>query len=91
MPFTLGILAAILLRGLQWRFYPTTLLSQADSCMGSKSSINVCEVKNVVGTVAPPKHVLVSTSVLNTLDDLDVPCVVTLGISYGSSGSLDLL
>ena len=69
-----SFLAAILLRGLQWHFYPTTLLSQADSCIGSKSSINVGDVKNVVGTFTPPKHVFVSTSVLNTLDELDVRC-----------------
>src|SRR4051812_48071871 len=33
-------LAATMLRGLEWRFLPTTLLAQADSCIGSKSSIN---------------------------------------------------
>src|SRR3989442_9108491 len=40
-------LAATLLRGIEWRFYPTTLLAQADSCIGSKSSINVASAKNV--------------------------------------------
>ena len=35
-----SFLAATLLRGVEWLFFPTTLLSQADSCIGSKSSIN---------------------------------------------------
>ena len=33
-------LAATMLRCVAWRFVPTTLLAQADSCIGSKSSIN---------------------------------------------------
>jgi 3-dehydroquinate synthase len=30
-------IASTLLRGLDWKFVPTTLLAQADSCIGSKS------------------------------------------------------
>lgn len=32
-------LASTIMRGLPWIFYPTTLLAQSDSCIGSKSSI----------------------------------------------------
>src|SRR5437762_733289 len=39
-------IASTLLRGLPWRFIPTTLLAQADSCIGSKSSINLRQTKN---------------------------------------------
>lgn len=65
-------IAATLLRGLAWRFYPTTLLAQADSCIGSKSSINVGGYKNQVGTFTPPKDILISTEVLDTLEETDV-------------------
>lgn len=65
-------LAATLLRGLPWRFYPTTLLAQADSCIGSKSSINVGSFKNQLGTFTPPADIHVATSVLDTLDEVDV-------------------
>jgi 3-dehydroquinate synthase len=65
-------LAATLLRGLDWHFYPTTLLAQADSCIGSKSSINVGRIKNVLGTFTPPRQITISTRVLATLDDRDV-------------------
>lgn len=65
-------LAATLLRGVDWHFYPTTLLAQADSCIGSKSSINCGQAKNILGTFTPPKSVVVSTRVLKTLDQRDV-------------------
>src|SRR5207247_44163 len=35
-----AFVASITLRGLEWIFYPTTLLAQADSCIGGKNSIN---------------------------------------------------
>lgn len=65
-------LAATLLRGLEWHFYPTTLLAQADSCIGSKSSINVGEIKNVLGTFTPPARVVVCPHVLGTLSQEDM-------------------
>ena len=36
--------SSVLFRGVDWIFYPTTLLAQCDSCIGSKSSINVSEM-----------------------------------------------
>lgn len=66
-----SFLAAVLLRGLPWEFYPTTLLAQADSCIGSKSSINVGSAKNVLGTFTPPTAIRVATPVLATLSDAD--------------------
>lgn len=60
-------IAATMFRGLEWVFYPTTLLAQADSCIGSKSSINVGEIKNLLGTFTPPRQVRVDPLVLETL------------------------
>lgn len=65
-------LAATLFRGLDWTFFPTTLLAQADSCIGSKSSINVGATKNMMGTFTPPQEIYISTDVLQTLDDQDM-------------------
>ncbi len=65
-------LSATLFRGIPWRFYPTTLLAQADSCIGSKSSINVAGYKNQVGTFTPPQSVSISTAFLKTLSKADV-------------------
>ncbi|MBA3432278.1 MAG: iron-containing alcohol dehydrogenase, partial [Actinobacteria bacterium] len=65
-------LAATLLRGLRWHFFPTTLLAQADSCIGSKSSINVRSTKNAVGTFTPPEQVVIDVTVLETLDAAEI-------------------
>jgi 3-dehydroquinate synthase len=65
-------LAATLLRGLPWYFYPTTLLAQADSCIGSKSSINVADTKNILGTFTPPVQIYICTHVLKTLEAREV-------------------
>jgi len=63
-----SFLSATLLRGVSWYFYPTTLLSQADSCIGSKSSINCRGVKNILGTFSPPRRIYLSTNFLKTLE-----------------------
>ena len=33
-----GFIASIIFRGINWTFYPTTLLAQGDSCIGGKTS-----------------------------------------------------
>lgn len=59
--------ASILYRGIQWAFIPTTLLAQADSCVGSKTSINVRDKKNLAGTFWPPITAVIDTRFLETL------------------------
>lgn len=59
--------ASVLMRGVEWNFIPTTLLAQCDSCIGSKSSINVGSFKNQIGTFYPPSRVYLSGAVLRTL------------------------
>ena len=65
-------LASTLMRGLPWFFYPTTLLSQADSCIGSKSSINSGEFKNILGTFLPPEQVIIDVDFLQTLQQREI-------------------
>jgi 3-dehydroquinate synthase len=65
-------IAATLFRGIEWEMIPTTLLAQADSCIGSKSSINVGSAKNIVGTYTPPHAVYVWPGFLDTLDDREI-------------------
>lgn len=64
--------ASTLLRGVPWKFVPTTLLAQADSCIGSKSSINVGDAKNILGTFNPPREIHVCSRFLDTLESRDV-------------------
>ena len=35
-------------RGINWIYYPTTLLSQCDSCIGGKTALNFKEYKNQI-------------------------------------------
>jgi 3-dehydroquinate synthase len=67
-----AFISSMLLRGVDWEFHPTTLLAQADSCIGSKTSINVGSTKNIVGNFWPPRSVYVSTDVQKSLAEADV-------------------
>jgi 3-dehydroquinate synthase len=66
-----GFVASTLYRGVKWTFIPTTLLAQADSCIGGKTSLNYKSYKNLVGTFYPPFEVYISASFLPTLKDGD--------------------
>jgi 3-dehydroquinate synthase len=67
-----GFIASVLFRGAEWTLVPTTLLAQCDSCIGSKTSVNIASFKNQLGTFCPPNEVLIARDVLQTLtpDDL---------------------
>lgn len=65
-------ISSVLFRGLDWKFIPTTLLAQADSCIGSKSSINLGKTKNILGTFNPPRSVLICPIFLKTLDRSEI-------------------
>lgn len=65
-------ISSIYLRGINWVFFPTTLLAQADSCIGSKSSINFKTSKNILGTFNPPKSIYISTKFLDTLNHNEI-------------------
>ena len=63
--------ASIMFRGVDWIFYPTTLLAQADSCIGSKTSINFGKFKNQLGGFYPPIEIVIDLRFLETLSSLD--------------------
>ena len=59
-------------RGVDWIFFPTTLLAQGDSCIGSKTSINFGKFKNQVGGFYPPVNIYIDLAFLATLKDIDI-------------------
>ncbi len=67
-----GFTASILYRGVAWVFFPTTLLAQADSCIGSKTSLNLGGKKNLVGTFYPPSCIYLDTNFLESLPIDDI-------------------
>ena len=64
--------ASIMYRGVKWIFFPTTLLAQGDSCIGSKTSINFGEFKNQIGGFYPPNKIYINTDFLRTLCESDL-------------------
>lgn len=66
-----GFAASTLYRGIGWVFLPTTLLAQADSCIGSKTSLNYKRYKNLLGTFFPPNSVHLYAPFLTTQKDID--------------------
>jgi 3-dehydroquinate synthase len=82
--------SSILMRGLEWSFIPTTLLAQADSCIGGKTSINFGEVKNTIGNFYPPSIIYIDTAFLMTLSTEDIKSGIgeMLHFYYYSNSSL---
>ena len=64
--------ASIMYRGVDWILFPTTLLAQGDSCIGSKTSINFGRYKNQVGGFYPPSRVYIDLNFLDTLSPADL-------------------
>lgn len=60
--------ASVYMRGIRWRYMPTTLLGMVDSCIGGKSSINVLGYKNLVGNFYPPEDVLIDIDFAKSLN-----------------------
>lgn len=66
-----GLAAATAHRGVRLIRVPTTVLSQNDSGVGVKNSVNAFGKKNFLGTFAPPYAVLNDSRFLTTLSDRD--------------------
>lgn len=60
-------IASVYMRGVRWTYLPTTLLAMVDSCIGGKSSINIGDFKNLLGTFYPPEAIVIAPHVVKTL------------------------
>ena len=67
-----ALCAAMFKRGIRWVFFPTTLLSMCDSCIGAKCGVNHGNAKNQIGLFYPPQSVIINTNYLSTLEDKDI-------------------
>ena len=59
-----AFIASILYRGVQWYFFPTTLLAQGDSCIGSKTSITLGSLRTRLEDSIPPNKIYVDPKFL---------------------------
>lgn len=66
-----GFAANIYNRGVRWTFIPTTLLSQCDSCIGGKTSLNFLNYKNILGTFYAPDRIIIDLHFISTLSQDD--------------------
>ncbi len=62
-----GYVAAVYMRGIQFGFVPTTILSLVDASIGGKNGIDVGLYKNLVGTIRQPDFLLHDLSLLKSL------------------------
>jgi 3-dehydroquinate synthase len=85
-----AFISSILFRGVRWQFYPTTLLAQCDSCIGSKSSINFEQYKNLLGTFNPPDRIYICASFLETLTKREIMSGIGEMLHYFFNDGWDL-
>ncbi|TGE22310.1 3-dehydroquinate synthase [Hymenobacter aquaticus] len=78
-----GYVAAVAHRGVRLVRIPTTVLSQNDSGIGVKNSVNAFGKKNFLGTFAPPYAVLNDSRFLLTLDERDWRAGIAEAIKVG--------
>jgi len=64
--------ASLFMRGIQWRYVPTTFLGMTDSCLGGKSSINVGPYKNLIGNFHPPRRIDILPIFARTLPSVEL-------------------
>ena len=67
-----GFISSVMFRGVEWDFFPTTLLAQGDSCIGGKTSVNFGDYKNQLGNFNPPNRIMIYSNFVETLPMKDI-------------------
>lgn len=62
-----GFVASIYMRGIEFGFVPTTILSLVDASLGGKNGVDVGLYKNMIGVIKQPKFILHDYSLLSSL------------------------
>jgi 3-dehydroquinate synthase len=83
------MVASIYMRGIRWVYFPTTLMSMMDSCVGGKSSINVGTWKNLVGNFYPPSEIYIDVAFIKSLDTVAIASGVLEGLKICYAQNLD--
>ena len=82
-----GLAASLYMRGVHIVQIPTTLLAQVDSSVGGKTAVDMCGVKNVIGTFYQPEEVIIDPLFLKTLPEREINCGLGEIIKYGALDS----
>jgi 3-dehydroquinate synthase len=78
-----GFAASTWMRGVDFGFVPTTLLSMVDASTGGKNGVDFRGIKNLVGTINRPRFVRFDVSLLFTLPDRDFASGMAEAIKHG--------
>lgn len=85
-----GFVAATFMRGVEFGFVSTTLLSQVDASVGGKNGVNFKGFKNFIGTFCLPKFVICELSMLKTLTQSELLSGMAEVIKHGAIADPDL-
>ncbi|MDA3886944.1 MAG: 3-dehydroquinate synthase [Candidatus Delongbacteria bacterium] len=86
-----GFVASIYLRGIDFGFVSTSLLSQVDASIGGKNGVNFKGLKNIIGVFNQPEFVICDISMLRTLPERDVRSGLGELIKHGVIGDPSIL
>ncbi|MCL4116894.1 UNVERIFIED_CONTAM: hypothetical protein GTU68_058574 [Idotea baltica] len=86
-----GFVASTFKRGIKFINIPTTLLSMVDASVGSKTGVDLDNLKNLIGLFSNPEMVLIDTTYLETLPERELKSGVAEVIKYGLTFDSKLL
>ena len=67
-----GFAASTFMRGVEFGFVSSTLLSQVDASVGGKNGVNFEGYKNIIGSINQPKFVILDDEMLDTLPEKEI-------------------
>lgn len=79
-----GLAASLYMRGVRLVQIPTTILAQVDSSVGGKTAVDMCGVKNVIGSFYQPEEVIADPRFFKTLPEREIVCGLGEIIKYGA-------
>lgn len=62
-----GFVSSVFKRGVNFYFFPTTLMAMADASLGGKNGVDFFGFKNMIGTINEPQEVFIYPDFLKTL------------------------
>lgn len=83
--------AATYKRGIPWVYFPTTFLSQSDSCIGGKTGLNHEGAKNQLALFSAPTQVVINPSFLKTLSTAELQSGLGEVLKLHVTGGRDFL
>lgn len=85
-----GFAAATFMRGIDFGFVSTTLLSQVDASVGGKNGVNFKGFKNMIGTFCLPSFVICELHMLKTLSKSELLSGMAEVVKHGAIADLEL-